>query len=339
MELLTALALFTLSASVILGAGTRLVSIADQLADRTGIGEALLGGIILGACTSLSGTVTSVTAAWTGYPGLAVSNAVGGIAVQTLFLAIADLFYRRANLEHAAASQENLLQVSLLILLLSMPLIATLAPAASILSVHPVTPLILFVYILGLHRSIGLRQQPMWVPRQTNETKEDQPEVRSKEGASTKVLVCQFVILAGILSLAGWGTAKSGFTIVEFTGLSEGFVGAALTGTATSLPELVTTVAAVRRGALTLAVGGIVGGNTFDVLFLVLSDIAYVEGSIYHAIGPAEILLFPWAILMTAVLLTGLLIRERRGFAGIGFEGIALTAVYIVGIALQVTMG
>jgi cation:H+ antiporter len=43
--------------------------------------------------------------------------------------------------------------------------------------------------------------------------------------------------------------------------------------------ELVTTIAAVRRGALQLAVGGIIGGNTFDTLFLTAADVSYREGS------------------------------------------------------------
>ena len=51
-----------------------------------------------------------------------------------------------------------------------------------------------------------------------------------------------------------------------------------MTAVATSLPELVTTLAAVRRGAAQLAVGGIIGGNAFDVLFLSASDVAYRDG-------------------------------------------------------------
>ena len=54
----------------------------------------------------------------TGDASLAVSNAVGGIAAQTLFLAIADLLHKRANLEHAAAEPANLFQAVMLIVLL-----------------------------------------------------------------------------------------------------------------------------------------------------------------------------------------------------------------------------
>ena len=99
-----------------------------RLARRTGLGQAVTGALFLGASTSLSGIITSVTAAAQGHPELAAGNAVGGIAAQTVFLAVADRRYRAANLEHAAASDENMLQGALLIALLAGTLLAAFSP-------------------------------------------------------------------------------------------------------------------------------------------------------------------------------------------------------------------
>lgn len=334
-DLATAVPVFLVCAGVIAVAGTRMTKLADVLADRTGMGEALIGGVLLGVATSLSGTVTSVTAALDDQASLAVSNAVGGIAVQTVFLALADLTYRRANLEHAAASATNLVQAALLIVMLSLPLAAAVTPAVSLFAVHPVTPVLVAVYIGGLRLADSVRANPMWVPRQTRELRADTPEDRSFEGPRTPVLILRFTLLLAVLGVAGWLVAGSGLAIAAATGLTQSFVGALLTATATSLPELVTTLAAVRRGALTLAVGGIIGGNTFDVLFLVASDVAYRPGSVFHAIGRAELFLLVWAIAMTAVLLMGLLQRQRRGVGSIGFESVALIVIYLAGVAIQ----
>ena len=82
---------FGVATVAILAAGTLLSKRADALADRTGMGEAVMGGLFLGAVTSLPGITTSVTAALDGNGELALSNAVGGIAAQTVFLAVADL--------------------------------------------------------------------------------------------------------------------------------------------------------------------------------------------------------------------------------------------------------
>ncbi|MDJ0594293.1 MAG: hypothetical protein QNJ72_30680 [Pleurocapsa sp. MO_226.B13] len=97
-------ALFIFAAVVIASVGVKMSQVSDRLADLTGWGEAVMGAVFLGGSTSLSGIVTSVTAAAGGHAELAVSNAIGGIAAQTAFLAIADIFYKKANLEHAAAS-------------------------------------------------------------------------------------------------------------------------------------------------------------------------------------------------------------------------------------------
>ena len=61
------------------------------------MGEAVVGAVLLGAITSLAGVVTSLTAAYQGYADLAISNAIGGIAVQTLFLAFADMTYKKSK--------------------------------------------------------------------------------------------------------------------------------------------------------------------------------------------------------------------------------------------------
>ena len=143
--------------------------------------------------------------------------------------------------------------------------------------------------------------------------------------------------IAGAVIL-GAATSLSG-TVVSVTSAMEGrasLVGALMTAVVTSLPELVTTLAAVRRGALQLAVGGIIGGNTFDTLFLPLSDAAYREGSIYHAAGMGDYFWVVTSLLMTTALLGGLIVRERQGPAGIGFDSLALLGIYAGAVAIQI---
>jgi cation:H+ antiporter len=135
--------IFLIATVVIFLAGTRITYYADRLADVTGLGEALFGAVMLGAVTALPGIITSVWTAHLGYPQLSISNAVGGIAAQTAFLAIADMTYRHANLEHAAASLENLIQAVLLITLLTIPLLAMSSPEFSLWGVHPASILLL----------------------------------------------------------------------------------------------------------------------------------------------------------------------------------------------------
>ena len=329
-------AIFCASALAIVLGGTRMSGLADRLADRTGIGEAVAGAVLLGIATSLSGTVASVSAAAGGHASLAVSNAVGGIAAQSLFLVIADLTYRKANLEHAAADANNLIQAALLVVMLSLPLAAFFAPPFSLLGVHPVSIVLIAVYLFFLRQTMRVSEAPMWRPARTEHTRIDLPETEAPGSASTAVLVMRFAALMGFVGVAGWSIAGSGVVLAGRIGMSETVLGALFIATITSMPELVTTLAAVRRGALQLAVGGIIGGNSFDVLFLSLSDVAYREGSIYHAMEGRDALLIVAGIAITGTLLLGLLMRDRKG---VGFEGLSIIVLYALTVGIQIALG
>lgn len=326
---------FIACAAVIGLVGTRLTRAADRLADRTGLGEAMAGAVLLGATTSLSGSVLSVTAALNGRPELAMGNALGGIAVQTAFLGIADAFHPRANLEHAAASVSNILQATLLICLLGMLLAGPYLPEVTVWAVHPLTPVMVLTYVGGLVMVRRGRSAPMWQPRRTDDTTSDVPAGGSEHDKLSR-LWTEFAVEAAIIGAAGWLLQGAAAGISRETGISQSTMGLLLTSTSTSLPELVTSIAAVRQGALTLAVGGIVGGNAFDTLFGAFSDVAYRQGSIYHTM-PGDVRLWLAAsTLMTGVLLMGLVARQTRGPGRIGFESVAIIGIYVLVAGLVV---
>ncbi|WP_116083431.1 sodium:calcium antiporter [Tropicimonas sp. IMCC34011] len=333
-------AFFAASAVIVL-AGLRMTGLADRIADRTGLGEALIGGVLLGAATSLGGIIVSVTAALDGNASLAFSNSVGGIAAQTLFLAVADMFYRKVNLEHAAADLSNLFQGIVLMVLLTLPFLAMSSPEFTLWAVHPISFVIPLVYAGGLFTQRRVQDNPMWTPVATRDTKADEPDEEDNEsrGQSTVRLFLIFGGLMLLMGVAGYVISKTASELAQRLDISGSTVGALATATVTSMPELVTTVAAVRRGALQLAVGGIIGGNTFDTLFLVASDISYREGSLYHAVGDADFYWIATALLMTGILIGGLIARQRQGPGKIGGESILLIGIYAAAVAIQFSAG
>ncbi|MDR9436303.1 MAG: sodium:calcium antiporter, partial [Thiohalophilus sp.] len=245
-SLLFSILIFLAAAAVIAIFGVRMTHVARQLAIRTRMGEALMGTIFIGASTSLSGIMTSVTTASYGYAELSVSNALGGIAAQMLFLAIADMFYRKANLEHAAASAENLMMTAFLIILLSILLFATTVPHISIYTIHPASPLLIIFYLFSIHILARTHQMPMWVPKNTRDTRHESTNKPSRRAPGVEKLWLQFAICAAMVAAAGWVLAQTGMQISQQTGLSQGVIGGVFTAISTSLPELVIAVAAVR---------------------------------------------------------------------------------------------
>jgi cation:H+ antiporter len=329
-SLTTAVVVLAFAGAVLALGGTRFTRVVDRLADRTGIGEALAGAVLVGAVTSLPGLVTSVVGAAEGNASFAISNSLGGIAAQTAFLALADITYRRANLEHAAASLANLLQALLLIALVAVVLLAVAAPEVSVLGVHPATAVLPAVYLYGLRLAQRTGADPLWTPEQTAETRQDVPDEDDGRYPIAR-LWSEFAVLALVVAGTGYAVAVSGLTVIAETRLSSSFVGTAMTAVVTSLPELVTVLVAVRIGALTLAVGNIIGGNCFDVLFVAAADVAYRDGSIYHAIDTSTSVVLAAVVLLTAVLAAGLVRRER---GGIGFEGLVILGVYAAVLVL-----
>lgn len=323
------------SGLVLIVVGSKLTRLVDRIADRTGLGEAVAGALLLGATTSLPGLVTTVVAAADARPNFAISNAIGGIAAQTMFLAVADVAYRRANLEHAAASVPNLLQSLLLITMVGTVLLGTSSPDVTLLGIHPITPLLLGMYGYGLYLVRAGRREPMWEPLMTVETRTDVPDEQAMR-QSLAAIWTRFAVMAVTVAGAGYVVARAGLSLAEATPLSDTLVGGLFTSITTSLPELVTVLAAVRIGALTLAVGDIIGGNTFDVLFVSAADAVYRDGSIYHAVDQSVIFLLALTVVLTGVLAGG---QVHRGERGIGFEGLAILALYVAGFAILSTFG
>lgn len=297
--LTAALPLFALATAVVALVAPRLAKVADQLGTRTGIGNSLAGAVFLGACTSVPGLVVTVSATLRGDVELAAANAVGGVAAQTTFLALADVAYRRGSLTRDAVSPRALSQVALLLVLLAVPLLAVSGyPDATVLDrVHPASLVLLVAYPAG-----------MWVARrQPRRPGEDEGGRDSDSDEGRPSLAGLWLRLAGyasVVGVAGYLISTQVGPIADSIGLTTVAAGALLTAAATSSPELLTAISAARRGRPALAVGDIVGGNNFDLLFLAVADLV-LAGSLYADLGPAFPLLIGVAVLLNAALLLG----------------------------------
>lgn len=141
----------------------------------------------------------------------------------------------------------------------------------------------------------------------------------------------EFCIGAAVTAAAGYVVGQVGIELVNRAALSGTVVGTALLGVVNSLPELATAVAAVRIGAVSLAVGDVIGGNAFEVLFLSAADAVHA-GSIYASFSWQDRATALFAVLMTGVLLLGMIRREQVGIGRIGFESALVLILYAASI-------
>ncbi len=98
----------------------------------------------------------------------------------------------------------------------------------------------------------------------------------------------RYAAAASVVAAAGTWLPFVGQEIAEAMGWKTTFVGTLFIAGATSVPELVVTVSALRLGAADMAIAGLLGSNLFDILILAVDDIAYRKGPLLHAASPAH---------------------------------------------------
>jgi cation:H+ antiporter len=125
----------------------------------------------------------------------------------------------------------------------------------------------------------------------------------------------------------------------HLTGLAESFVGSLLVAAATSLPEVVVSVAAARIGALDMAVANLFGSNLFNVAVVGIDDLFYLRGSILSFISRVHLVSLSAAMTMTAIAIIGLTYRARRKRYRVSWDAIAIVAIYVVGVVLLHLLG
>ena len=216
-------------------------------------------------------------------------------------------------------------------MLLMILLVGFTVPTLAIGHIHPVSFVLVVVYLFSIKWLADTHEKPMWLPRMTRGTvSENRRPVRKIISSEKLSMFSLFFFYAVLVGVAGWLIAMSGVELVNRTGLSASLMGGIFVAVATSLPELVVAITAIRMGALTLAVGDVIGGNTFDTLFIAVSDFLFREGSIFNFIATEERVWLVSAMLMNAVLMLGLMYRERKGFANIGLESLVILLVYLL---------
>lgn len=212
-------------------------------------------------------------------------------------------------------------------------------PEPSFWGIHPATCALIVAYIYGMRMVSQTHKSPMWHPRWTRETRPADHSEKRRHAEALWKLWASFALSAAFVALAGWILARAGPSLSRHTGLSETVVGGFFTGLASSLPELITAVTAVRLGALTLAVGDVLGGNAFDTLILGISVMAHRQGSIYAALSRHQLFLLGLTTLLTGILLLGLLYREKHGIANIVLESLLVITLYLGAFAALILSG
>jgi cation:H+ antiporter len=150
-------------------------------------------------------------------------------------------------------------------------------------------------------------------------------------GVTLRSAVARFAVASIFIVAAGIWLPFIGSDLAAVMGWQTTFVGSLFVAGATSLPELVVTLAAVRFGAVNLAIANLLGSNLFDILILAIDDLFYLDGPILSDVSPAHAVSAGSAVVMSGLVIVSLLYRPRRRlFFIVGWTSLGLFVLYLV---------
>ena len=221
---------------------------AAGIASKFGIPQLVVGLTIVAMGTSAPEAAVSITAALKGTADIAVGNVVGSNILNILII------LGLTGLITSVAVQKSTLFIEIPYMLLITGVLLVMGMMGnSINLVEGIILWVLFIIYLGY----------LFVLAKKGKAEEEEKEERPL----WKLLL--YALIGGVVVVLGSNVAVDSATaIAQIIGLSEKFIGLTIVALGTSLPEMVTSVTAAKKGNADIAIGNIVGSNIFNILFV-----------------------------------------------------------------------
>jgi len=318
-----------ISASIILFTSKYLVKHADNIAIQTGLGRTFVGIVLLASATSLPELATGINSVYVlNSPNLAAGDVFGSNIFNLLIIVILDIYSGNrsflGNIKHISW----ILPV-LSIIAISIVIIALWDPNQMKINFGSVGLLSYVVFMFFIVSMFIIYKQS----QNSNESFEDSEKVLN-HNQSVKHSLIIYVLSASIIIISAVFLSVAGEKIADVMLWQESFVGTQLLALSTSLPELATSLAALRLRAPELAITNLIGSNLFNTgIVLFLDDIFHTSRPIWQDLSQVHIFNAFIAILMTFVILCTIQIKPKRKiFKLIGLESIILIILYLISV-------
>lgn len=310
-------------------AGARLTRLADAIGEKTGMSGSWVGLLLLAAVTSLPELATGISAVTVAHaPDIALGDVLGSTVFNLALLVVLDVLHRPETI-YGRASAGHIFSAGFGVVMLSVVGAGVLLEREQVLlklgSVGAYTPLLVLLYLLAMRTVFSYER------RQTR----SEPTAGQERhlGLSLRSAALSFAAFAGVVTVAGIWLPVAGSRIADEMGWTRTFVGTLLVAAATSLPEIVVTLAALRLRALDMAIGGLLGSNLFDLLIVAVDDMFYVKGPILADVSSVHAVTAFSAVIMSGAVIVGLVYRPRQRYLRtMTVVSVALLAVYLINI-------
>lgn len=228
------------------------VDSASKIATKFNIPQMVIGLTIVAFGTSLPEAAVSIKAATSGQAGITVGNVVGSNIMNIL------LILGVASCVAALPIKKNTFRIEIPFVIFVSILLLGLGVMGDELS--RLDGCILIAFMVGFMVYLVISAK--------NGESEDEETVVTKKDTMPKLLL--FVVLGAACIVIGSNvTVDAASYIAEEFGMTSRLIGLTIVAFGTSLPELVTSTTAAKRGKTDIAIGNIVGSNIFNILFVV----------------------------------------------------------------------
>jgi len=312
--------------AIILFSGNRLTRYGDIISEKSGLSRLWLGMVLMAGVTSLPELATGLSAVASNLPDIAAGNILGSCVFNVFILGLLDTLSRKVPLS-SKINQANILSAGMSILFLggvSLSLfLGAQLPALGWVGLY--TPLIILGYFGTMRMAFKFEKRRSAAAR---------AEDRESSPMTLRAAMVRYAFHAAVVVGAAIFLPSIAKGIAEMTGLGQTFVGNIFVAIATSLPELTVSIAAMRIGAVDMAVGNIFGSNIFNMLILAIQDLFYFRGPILSHVQGQNLIPSLLAMAMTGLAVAGLIYNSEKKRFIWAWDSFGIILIFAVNLVL-----
>lgn len=309
--------LFAAGLVCIIKGGDLFVDAASWIAEASGIPKFIIGATIVSFATTLPEMLVSVFAALEGNADIAVGNAVGSVTANVGLIMCLSLVCMECAMSRKQFGVKACLLLAAVLVLFAFTRDGQLSIGESVFI------LLIFAGFIVESLIAARREQGTEVAEDT-----ERPAVNGKTIA---VNIVKFVVGAAAIVLGAQLLIDNGSAIASLLGVPDAIVAATMIAIGTSLPELVTTLTAIRKKQSSLSVGNIIGANIMD-LTLIMPLCSLILGKPLTVENQGMLLDIPACLIICAATLVPALWKGKfqrwMGFLAGGLYIVYLTVMF-----------
>lgn len=319
MEIIIPILLFIVGIVFVVKGGDIFVDSASWIAEVSGIPKLIVGATIVSFATTLPELLVSIFAAIEGSVDISIGNAFGSVTANIgLIMAIAILCM-------PSPINRNDYMLKTVLMLGSAAMVVIFGAQGSFSMIACIVLLIIF----AISMTDNVRNAVISM-RESNDNESTELLRASVTARTVTTNIVKFILGAVMIVIGAQLLVDNGTIIAEFFKVPERVIGITIIAVGTSLPELVTTLTAIRKHESSLSAGNIIGANIIDIT-LIMPLASLISGKALPVSSTVAMLDLPACLIVGSIAMIPTLITKRFS----RWQGVVLLVVYAAYITIS----